>query len=158
MTVTHVVLMKIRSEVTQSTIADLYTHLADLKSKIHGLLAFSGGPYSSMEGLNKGKQLACIHSMYSYIHKLDYILMYTGYTCMNTHISYTDIHTSIVYITRSTMYNACVRTFVGFTHAFVMEFATAEDRNVYLVHPDHEVVKNMVLAVTDDVIAFDYMK
>lgn len=45
-----------------------------------------------------------------------------------------------------------------FTHAFSMVFASREDRDAYFPHPEHEIVKMMVLAVVDDVIAFDYAK
>jgi hypothetical protein len=99
--ITHVVLLKIRSEVPQKQIDSIFAALAGLKSKIPGLLSFSGGPYSSPEGLHK-----------------------------------------------------------GFTHGFVMTFTDAKARDIYLPHPDHEVVKAMVLPVLqgglDGVVAFDY--
>ena len=48
----------------------------------------------------------------------------------------------------------------GFTHGFVMTFADASARDAYLPHPEHEVVKSMVLAILDGgidgVVAFDY--
>lgn len=48
----------------------------------------------------------------------------------------------------------------GFTHGFVMTFADAESRDVYLTHPDHEVVKEKIVtclaAGLGDVIAFDF--
>ena len=48
----------------------------------------------------------------------------------------------------------------GFTHAFVMTFDTAQSRDTYLVHPEHEKVKAQVLAALDGgldgVIAFDF--
>ena len=50
----HVVLIKIRSDVSQEQIDEVFKALAGLKDKIPGVLAFDGGPYSSDEGLNKG--------------------------------------------------------------------------------------------------------
>ncbi len=48
----------------------------------------------------------------------------------------------------------------GFTHGFVMTFVDAKARDRYLPHPEHERVKQLVLAVLDGgldgVIAFDY--
>jgi hypothetical protein len=49
----------------------------------------------------------------------------------------------------------------GFTHGFCMTFADAAARDAYLPHPEHEKVKQSVLAVLDGgldgVIAFDYV-
>jgi hypothetical protein len=39
-----------------------------------------------------------------------------------------------------------------------MEFDSEDSRNAYFPHPKHEVVKNMVLAVVDEVIAFDFAR
>lgn len=50
----HIVLMKIRSDIPQEKIDELYANLEGLKHKIPGIVSFSGGPYSSPEGLNKG--------------------------------------------------------------------------------------------------------
>lgn len=48
----------------------------------------------------------------------------------------------------------------GFTHGFVMTFPDAAARDAYLPHPDHEVVKGLVLEVLegglDGVVAFDF--
>lgn len=48
----------------------------------------------------------------------------------------------------------------GFTHGFVMTFTDPESRDVYLTHPDHEVVKEKIVACLaaglGDVIAFDF--
>ena len=48
----------------------------------------------------------------------------------------------------------------GFTHGFCMTFRDAASRDVYLPHPEHEKVKESVLAILDGgldgVIAFDY--
>lgn len=52
--VRHVVLFRVRSDVSREAIAEVFAALAGLKEKIAGILAFSSGPYSSGEGLNKG--------------------------------------------------------------------------------------------------------
>jgi hypothetical protein len=44
----------------------------------------------------------------------------------------------------------------GFTHGFVMTFVDAAARNAYLVHPDHDRVKDEFLPLVDKVIAFDF--
>jgi hypothetical protein len=48
----------------------------------------------------------------------------------------------------------------GFTHGFVMTFADEASRDIYLTHPDHEVVKQRILALLDGgvegVVAFDW--
>lgn len=97
----HAVILKFKPGVTPAKIQQNFAALAALREKIPGLLDFSGGPYSSPEGLNK-----------------------------------------------------------GFTHGFIMTFADAASRDAYLPHPDHEVVKNMILpdldGGVDGVIAFDW--
>jgi len=102
-TIKHVVLLRFKPEISQSKIDEIFAALAGLKDKIPGLLDFSGGPYSSDEGLNK-----------------------------------------------------------GFTHGFVMTFADAASRDVYLPHPDHEVVKNIIFPELDGgldgVVAFDWQE
>lgn len=99
--ITHVVLLKIRCDVPKAQIAAVLEALSGLRAKIPGLLSFSGGAYTSPEGMHK-----------------------------------------------------------GFTHGFVMTFTDAAARDAYLPHPDHEVVKAMVLKVldggVDGVVAFDY--
>ena len=99
--ITHVVLLKIRKDVSKDQVAKVFEALAGLQKKIPGILSFSGGAYTSPEGLNR-----------------------------------------------------------GFTHGFVMTFKDAASRDVYLPHPDHEVVKAIVLKVLDGgldgVVAFDY--
>ena len=99
--ITHVVLLKIRKDVSKDQVAKVFEALAGLQKKIPGILSFSGGAYSSPEGLHR-----------------------------------------------------------GFTHGFVMTFKDAASRDVYLPHPDHEVVKAIVLKVLDGgldgVVAFDY--
>lgn len=48
----------------------------------------------------------------------------------------------------------------GFTHAFIVTFEEADYRDVYLDHPDHEVVKQMIVKQLAgglaDVVAFDF--
>jgi hypothetical protein len=44
----------------------------------------------------------------------------------------------------------------GFTHGFLMTFADAAARDRYLTHPDHERVKDELLRIVEDVIAFDF--
>jgi hypothetical protein len=44
----------------------------------------------------------------------------------------------------------------GFTHAFTMIFDSESSRDAYFPHPDHEKVKDMILPLVDDVIAFDF--
>src|SRR5262245_15291665 len=48
----------------------------------------------------------------------------------------------------------------GYTHGFVMTFVDAKARDAYLPHPEHEKVKQLVLAVLDGgidgVVAFDF--
>ena len=99
--ITHVVLLKIRRDVPQAQIAAVLEALSGLRTKIPGLLSFSGGAYTSPEGMHK-----------------------------------------------------------GFTHGFVMTFKDEASRDAYLPHPEHEVVKAMVLKVldggVDGVVAFDY--
>ena len=50
----HMVILKFKPEVPRATIENLFEELAGLQSKIDGILDFSGGPYSSHEGLNGG--------------------------------------------------------------------------------------------------------
>jgi hypothetical protein len=50
----HAVLLKLKPDVSQAKVDEIFRELAGLKSRIPGLLSFSGGPYSSPEGLNKG--------------------------------------------------------------------------------------------------------
>ena len=44
----------------------------------------------------------------------------------------------------------------GFTHGFIMTFESRAARDAYLPHPEHKPVVDLVLASTDDVIAFDF--
>jgi Stress responsive A/B Barrel Domain len=52
--INHVVLFKWKRKVSQATIDEIYRGLEGLKGVIPGLQSFSGGPYSSLEGLNRG--------------------------------------------------------------------------------------------------------
>ena len=45
----------------------------------------------------------------------------------------------------------------GFDYGFNVVFESMEDRNIYLDHPSHENVKNALIAIIDDVVAFDYV-
>jgi hypothetical protein len=44
----------------------------------------------------------------------------------------------------------------GFTHGFVMAFDDATARDEYLVHPDHEKVKERFLPLVENVLVFDF--
>lgn len=44
----------------------------------------------------------------------------------------------------------------GFTHAFHMTFADAAGRDGYLVHPEHEKVKDAYLPDVENVLVLDY--
>ena len=44
----------------------------------------------------------------------------------------------------------------GFTHGFIMTFASVQDRDAYLVHPVHEQAKAAVLPHVANVIVFDF--
>jgi len=52
--VKHVVLLRLKADIGQNEIDAIFSDLADLKNDISGIIDFSGGPYSSSEGLNKG--------------------------------------------------------------------------------------------------------
>lgn len=52
-TVQHMVLLRFKPEATDELIANLFAQLFELREKIPGILHFSGGPYSSPEGLNQ---------------------------------------------------------------------------------------------------------
>jgi hypothetical protein len=97
----HVVLMKFKSTTSPQKVRDIFAALAGLRRVIPGLLDFSGGPYSSTEGLHQ-----------------------------------------------------------DFTHGFVMTFTDAASRDVYIPHPEHEKVKQLIVPELDGgikgVIAFDW--
>jgi hypothetical protein len=44
----------------------------------------------------------------------------------------------------------------GFTHCFVLTFATDKDRDAYLVHEDHKAFGKVVGPVMDDVFVIDF--
>lgn len=44
----------------------------------------------------------------------------------------------------------------GYTHGFLMTFESAEARDNYLPHPEHERVKAAILPCVDAVVAFDF--
>ena len=50
----HAVLLKLKPEVSQAKVEEIFRELAGLQKLIPGLLSFSGGAYSSPEGLNRG--------------------------------------------------------------------------------------------------------
>lgn len=45
----------------------------------------------------------------------------------------------------------------GYGHGFTMIFADETSRDNYLPHPEHERVRDMVLPMVDDILAFDYL-
>lgn len=100
--VKHMVLLRLKSGTSAQDVARILQALADLRGKCPGLLDFSGGPYSSAEGLQKGYHLG-----------------------------------------------------------FSMTFADEKSRDIYLEHPDHEAVKNLINphleGGLDGVVAFDYL-
>ena len=93
----HMVLFKIKPEVTTEKVTELFRQLAELKQLIPGITYFAGGPYSSPEGLNQ-----------------------------------------------------------GYTHGFLMTFESADARDTYLPHPEHERVKAALLLCIDSVLVFDF--
>ena len=52
--ITHAVLLRFRKDVSKKDVDRVFAELAALREKIPGLASFSGGPYSSPEGLNRG--------------------------------------------------------------------------------------------------------
>lgn len=50
----HMVILQFKPETPDALIDELFAQLAGLQEKIDGILDFSGGPYSSHEGLNGG--------------------------------------------------------------------------------------------------------
>ena len=49
----HVVLLKFAPQKSHRA-ADIFAALEELRQRLPGFLSFSGGPYSSPEGLNQG--------------------------------------------------------------------------------------------------------
>ena len=50
----HIVLLKMKPQTPDATIAEIDNALAGLKNRISGILDYLWGPYSSDEGLNHG--------------------------------------------------------------------------------------------------------
>jgi Stress responsive A/B Barrel Domain len=50
----HIVLVKIKPEVTTENITEIFRLLAELQQLIPGITYFACGPYSSPEGMNQG--------------------------------------------------------------------------------------------------------
>lgn len=46
----------------------------------------------------------------------------------------------------------------GYTHGFVMRFASAAARDNYLPHPEHECAKQAILPFVEAVVAFDFVE
>ena len=44
----------------------------------------------------------------------------------------------------------------GFSHCFLVSFATAADRDVYLPHPDHAAFGELIRPYLERVLVFDY--
>ena len=44
----------------------------------------------------------------------------------------------------------------GFTHVFLLTFQTEQDRDAYLVHPDHKAFGEKLKPILDDVLAIDF--
>lgn len=44
----------------------------------------------------------------------------------------------------------------GFTHCFILTFSSAEDRDAYLIHPDHKGFGQLVGPVVSDVFVIDF--
>jgi hypothetical protein len=44
----------------------------------------------------------------------------------------------------------------GFTHGFILTFKSAQDRDAYLVHPEHKKFGQLVHPVLDDVFVIDF--
>ena len=91
--------MKFKPDASDVQIQTVFDMLESLKKddKIPGLLSYSGGKYSSPEGLNK-----------------------------------------------------------DYTHAFTMIFHDEGSRNDYFPHHEHIKVKDVIISLVYDVIAFDY--
>ena len=52
--ITHVVLLRLKNDLSKKQVEHVFAELAALRGKIPGLQSFAGGPYSSPEGLNRG--------------------------------------------------------------------------------------------------------
>ncbi len=52
--ITHMVLLRVRKDVTARTVERVFGEIGALQSRLHGILSFAWGPYSSPEGLGRG--------------------------------------------------------------------------------------------------------
>ncbi len=52
--IVHLVLLKIRTDVPDDRVRDVFEAIGGLREKIDGIESFHWGPYSSHEGLNRG--------------------------------------------------------------------------------------------------------
>jgi hypothetical protein len=52
--ITHMVLLRFKRSAPKPEIDRIFGELAGLQKKVPGILSFSGGPYSSPEGMQKG--------------------------------------------------------------------------------------------------------
>lgn len=52
--ITHFVLLKVRRDVSASTVKSVFEAIGGTRAAIRGITSFSWGPYSSPEGLNRG--------------------------------------------------------------------------------------------------------
>ena len=52
--ITHVVLLRLKKDLSKKQVDQVFADLAALRGKIAGLESFAGGPYSSPEGLDRG--------------------------------------------------------------------------------------------------------
>jgi len=52
--ITHVVLLRVKKTVPAKEVERAFGAIGALKGRIHGILSYSWGPYSSPEGLHKG--------------------------------------------------------------------------------------------------------
>jgi hypothetical protein len=44
----------------------------------------------------------------------------------------------------------------GMTHGFIMTFSNVAARDAYVVHPEHERVKAMLMTTAENVLVFDF--
>ena len=44
----------------------------------------------------------------------------------------------------------------GLTHGFIMTFTDAAARDAYLIHPEHQRAKDLILPLTESVVVFDF--
>ena len=97
----HIVLVRVKREVSQDLINEVFTSIGDLQDKISGILDFKWGQYEGSEGLND-----------------------------------------------------------GLNYGFTTDFEDKKSYDHYLPHPEHEKVKDKLLAILDSgaksVIVFDF--